>query len=127
MIKKAEAIAIVEIVNTQKVKKKGQHWTYGQKAIGTVEKTLKGNIQDGIVIYGLEDFICAHCRFEKGRFLLFLQKDNDFWTGSNWHLGIRPIKDGEMDWFKNDTSPFDMEKKSLEEVTQEIKSILNEK
>lgn len=129
MIEKAEAIAIVEIVNTEKVKTKGQHWTYSQKAIGTVEKTLKGNIQDGdgIVIYGLEDFICAQCRFEKGRFLLFLQKDNYFWTGSNWHLGIRAIKDEEIDWFKNDTSPFDMEKRSLEEVTQEIESILNEK
>ncbi len=127
MVEKAEVIAIIEIVNTEGVEKKGQHWTYRQKVIGAVEKTLKGNIQDDIIIYGMENFICAQCRFEKGRFLLFLQKDNGFWIGSNWHLGIRQIKDGKIDWFKHDESPFDMEEKSVQEVTQEIENILKKK
>ena len=124
MIEKAEAIIIIEITNIENVTKKGQHWIYGQKAIGTVEKTLKGDIQNDIVIYGMEDFICAQCRFEKGRFLLFLCKDNDLWAGSNWQLGIRPIKNGKIDWFKNDESRFDMEEKSFVDVIKEIENII---
>ncbi len=127
MVERAEAIAIIEILNTEKVEKKGQHWAYRQKVIGTVEKTLKGNIPADIIIYGMETFICAQCRFEKGRFLLFLQRENDFWIGSNWHLGIRQINDGKTDWFMDDTSPFKMQQQPLKEVILDIQNTLKEK
>ncbi len=127
MVEKAEAIAIIEILNTEIVEKRGQHWTYRQKAIGIVKKTLKGNIPDDIIIYGMETFICAQCQFEKGRFLLFLQRDNDFWIGSNWHLGIRQIEDENIDWFKSDTSSFEMEQQPLKDVILDIQNILSEK
>lgn len=126
MIKKAEAIAVVEIVKTEEVEQKGKHWTYRQKATGMVKESLKGNIQGNIVIYGMEDFICAQCRFEKGRFLLFLGKDNNFWVGSNWQVGIRSIKNDKVDWFKNDISRFETEQKPLKEVILEIQNILKE-
>ena len=57
MIEKAECIAIVNIDKIEKVQKKGQHWTYHQKASGTIEKTLKGDASGIIEIFGMEDFI----------------------------------------------------------------------
>jgi hypothetical protein len=127
MIERAEAIAIVEIVETEEVKQRGTYWTYSQKAMGIVKESFKGDIQGNIVIYGMEDFICAQCRFEKGLFLLFLRKeDNNFWVGSNWQVGIRSIKDDKVDWLKNDTSPFETEQKPLKEVILEIQNVLKE-
>jgi hypothetical protein len=113
MIEKAEAIAIVNIEKVEPVKRKGRHWTYSQKATGTVEKALKGDLKGEIEIYGEIDFICANCRYQKGRFLLFLRKDGALWTGSNWHLGIRPIKDGKVQWFKDDRADFDADYKAV--------------
>lgn len=94
--------------------------------MGKVKESLKGDIQGDIVIYGMEDFICAQCRFEEGLFLLFLRKDNSFWVGSNWQVGIRLIKDDKVDWFKNDSSPFETEQKPLQEVILDIQNILKE-
>ncbi len=59
--------------------------------------------------------------------MLFLQRDNDFWTGPNWHLGIRLIEDGNIDWFKDDTSSFETEQQSLKKVIIDIQNTLNEK
>ena len=44
MLKKTEAIVIVKIKSIEKVKQRGRVWTYRQKAIGSIEKNLKGNI-----------------------------------------------------------------------------------
>ncbi len=127
MIERAECIAIVEISQTEKIDKMGNHWTYHQKAKGTVETLLKGNVSGDIEIYGMENFICAQCKFTKGRFLLFMNKDNNFWIGSNWHVGICCIKDGNIDWFKDDTSPFETERQPLKEVILDIQNTLKEK
>ncbi len=134
MIEKAEAIAIVNIEKVEAVKKKAKGWTYSQRAIGTVERPLKGDLKGQIEIYGEEDFICARCSYGKGRFLLFLRKDGGLWTGSNWHLGIRPIKDGKVQWFKDDRADFDNDYKvvfehqelPLDDVVAEIQRMLKE-
>lgn len=122
MIEKAEAIAIVKITHVERVDKKGSYWTYHQRAMGIVEKSLKGTIRDSTEIYGMENFICAKCEFHEGLFLLFLRKDGGFWVCSNWHLGIRAIKAGQVEWFKNEAAPFESEERSLEEVIREIGS-----
>lgn len=126
MVERADAIVVVNITSTEAVEQKGSHWTYRQKATGLVEQSLKGGLAGPIVVYGMEDFICAQCKFEKGRFLLFLQRDGDLWAGSNWHLGIRAIKDGKVDWFKNDEpgSVHEAQPRPLEEVVEEIQKIL---
>jgi len=134
MIEKAEAIAIVNIEKVEAVRQKGRHWTYAQKATGTVEKSLKGDVKGPIEIYGDVDFICANCRYQTGRFLLFLRKDDGLWTGSNWHLGIRPIKEGKVQWFKDDRADFDSDYKAVFEhqelplggVVAEIDRVLKE-
>lgn len=127
MVLKAECIAVVNITKVEKTSRKGEPWTYSQKASGTVEQCLKGDIRGRIEIYGMESFICAQCRYEPGRFLLFLRKDGSFWVGSNWHLGIRPIRDSRVEWFKDAASRFEMKEAPLAAVIAEIKAILEQK
>lgn len=92
----------------------------------TAEKCLKGSAGGDITIYGLEDFQCAQCQYEKGRFLLFLRKDGSLWVGSNWHLGIRPVGDGKVQWFKDDEARWEMKESPLEDVIKEIKAVVEE-
>jgi hypothetical protein len=119
MIQEAEFIAIVTITGVEAAEKKAKTWTYRQKAMATVERRLKGDAADKIEIYGMETFICAQCRYEKGRFILFLRKDEGLWVGSNWQLGIRPIKKGNVAWFNDEQVP-------LSKVVEEIETVLRE-
>jgi hypothetical protein len=126
MIQEAEVIAVVKITKIEKANKKEKSWIYRQKATATVEQCLKGDVKEDITIYGLEDFICAQCRYEKGHFILFLRKDGALWVGSNWHLGIRPIKAGKIQWFKNDKMFFEMQDAPLHKVIDEINAVVKE-
>ncbi len=126
MIQKAECIAVVKITNIENADKKGKTWTYRKKASATVESCLKGNAKGEIEIYGMETFICAKCRYEKGRFILFLRKEKGVWVGSNWHLGIRAIRKGKVEWFKNDKTRFEMKTMPLVDVIDEITAIIKE-
>ena len=126
MIQEAECIAIVSITKVEKEDKKGTGWTYRQKASATVQQCLKGDAKGEITLYGLEDFICAQCKFAKGRFIVFLRKDGALWVGSNWQLGIRPIREGKVQWFKDDQSLFEMEDVPLDQVIAQIGTTVNE-
>ena len=126
MIKEAECIAVVNITKVEEENKKEKSWTYRQKASATIEQCLKGDVKGSIAIYGMEDFICAQCRYEKGRFILFLRKDGSLWVGSNWHLGIRPIKEKHVQWFKDDRAFFEMKDTPLDHVIDEIKTVVKE-
>ncbi|PKN01219.1 MAG: hypothetical protein CVU77_06450 [Elusimicrobia bacterium HGW-Elusimicrobia-1] len=126
MIQKAEVIAIVNITKVQETEKKGNHWTYRQKVLGTVERCLKGNAKGEIEIYGMETFICAQCRYEAGRFILFLRREKGFWVGSNWHLGIRSIAKDQVQWFKGGENRFEMMGTPLADVVDEIGAVVKE-
>ena len=126
MIQKAECIIIVEITKVEKAEKKGKPWTYSQKASATVKQCLKGDVKGEIEIYGMENFICAQCRYKKGDFILFLRKREGFWVGSNWHLGIRPVKEDKAQWFKDDETRFEMKETPLADVIKEIDAVIEE-
>jgi len=129
MIQKAEVIVIVNITNVEVVEKKPETgWTYRQKATGQIEQSIKGGLSGQIEIFGMEDFICARCEYKTGRCLLFLTKGNaGLWHGANWHLGIRPVSEDKVEWFKDDKSRFDMTKQPLSEVLKEIETIMKQK
>lgn len=129
MIQKADVIVVVNISKVEKVEVKPESgWTYRQKATGQIEQSIKGGLSGQIEILGQEDFICAQCDFKPVRCLLFLKKGGkDFLHGANWHLGIRPIKDDKVDWFKDDKSLFEMTPQPLSDVIKEIESVLKEK
>ncbi len=124
MIREADAIVVATVTKVEKDKTRGRHWTYGQKAMATVEQCLKGGLAAQIEIRGMEDFICAQCRFETGRFLLFLRRDGELWAGSNWHLSIRANKDGKVAWFKPGGTLFDSTEQPLDAVLAEVRKTL---
>ncbi len=116
MIKQSVAIAVVNIAKVDKVSTKGDHWTYRKKGSAHVEQIIKGKLPSEFKILGAEDFICAQCQFEPGRYLVFLKKDKELWVGNNWHLSVRPIVNGNVEWFeKTETKP-------LPEVISEIQT-----
>jgi hypothetical protein len=105
MIETAEVIAVVEITNSEKVSVKGAHWTYSQKATASVESVVKGSLPGNVFLYGDENFRCARCRFNKGRYLVFLHRDGELLTGNNWHLSVRKItgtSQQTVEWFDNE-------------------------
>ncbi|MBX7246475.1 MAG: hypothetical protein K1X53_13340 [Candidatus Sumerlaeaceae bacterium] len=126
MINEAESIVVVNITEVEDSNRKGQAWTYHQKVTAAVEVCLKGDAGSTITLYGLEDFVCARCRYEKGRFILFLRKDGPLWAGCNWHLGVRAIKDGKVQWFKDDKALSDLKETRLDDVIMEIKAVIKE-
>lgn len=124
MIERAEVIAIITITDARPGDAKGRIWTYRQEGRAKVENILKGDIPRAFTLHGAETFICAQCPIANGRFFAFLKKDGDLWTGSNWHLSLRPIRNDEVDWYVADENRYEMKPVLLEKVVAEIKAQL---
>lgn len=99
MIERAEVIAIVDISRVEKTEAQGKDWKYSEVARATVQQTLKGKLSQAVDLHGGENFICAQVHFAPGRHLVFLRCDGEFLVGCNWHLGVRLIKDTQVEWF----------------------------
>jgi hypothetical protein len=126
MIETAEAIAIVEITGVESTLVKESFWTYRQKATAKVEKVLKGDLSGKVSLHGDEDFICARCHFETGRYLVFLKRDQALWAGNNWQLSVHKITGDSKDkveWFKDKQSRVQTET-PLSDVLKEIADVL---
>jgi hypothetical protein len=126
MIKQAEIIAIVNVSKIESAAAKGKGWTYGEVATARVEKVLKGKLPETALLYGKENFICAQVHYQPGRQIVFLRHDKDLLTGVNWHLGVRPIKNEQVDWFIDDKQ-LNLNSAPASEVLQEIETIIQEK
>ena len=124
MIESSDAIAVVDITATDKVSIKGKHWTYAQKATAKVEQTLKGKLPETISLYGDEDFICARCHFEIGKYLVFLNRDGDNLVGNNWQPSARKITADKVEGF-NDEDVHTRPEASLADVLREIPIVLS--
>lgn len=126
MIQRAEAIAVVNITSVIETNVDPvahvPGWAYRQKATAEVERSLKGDAKGTIEIYGLESFICAQCRYEKGKFLVFLRKENGRWVGSNWQPGIRAITGDNVAWLTKDDDAFESKPAPLADVLSEIEA-----
>ena len=122
MIERAEAIAIVEISAIQDSDAKSKVWSYRTKGAVKVEEVIKGNLPQEFTLYGAETFTCASCPIVKGRFIAFLKKNGDLWTGSNWHLSLRPIKGDMVEWYVADDNRYEMKPTALNSVLAEIKA-----
>jgi hypothetical protein len=121
MVQRAEVIAMISITAVRDSDSKGVIWTYRKSGEGTVEKVLKGDIPKNFTLHGAETFICASCPLAEGRFLAFLKKDGELWTGSNWHLSLRPITGTEVLWYVDAGNRYEMKATSLDAVLAEIK------
>ena len=123
MVERSQAIAVVSIGEVEPVEKQGNHVTYLQRAKVQVKSVLKGKLPDEFIMYGLENFICAQCALNEGSFIVFLKKDGDLWTGSNWHFSLRKINNGTVDWYVSNENRYEMAPAPLKKVIKEIKAL----
>jgi hypothetical protein len=127
MIRSAEVIAVISITDLRDSDVKGRTWTYRKSGEAKVETILKGQIPKAFTMYGAETFKCASCPIAEGRFLAFLKKDGDLWTGSNWHLSLRPIKGANVLWYIADDNRYEMKSTPLDAVLIRIKEAIANK
>jgi hypothetical protein len=127
MIQGAEVIAIISITDIRDSDTKGRTFFYRKSGEANVETVLKGDIPECFRIYGAGSFVCASCPIGEGRFVAFLRKDDDLWTGSNWDLSLRPINGTEVLWYVDDDNRYEMKPALLDEVIDQIKAILANK
>ena len=131
MVRRSDAVAVVEVLRVEKAEVKGKHWTYSQRAVAKVVSTLKGKLPaDGeeVALFGGEDFICAQCNFQPGKYVVFLQKDGGLWAGSNWHLSVRPVltdKDRResVDWYAK-ADGLALKSTPLSDVLADVKKLI---
>jgi len=74
---------VIDVTEITPTETKGTSWTYRQKISAKVIEVVKGSVERTLTIYGLENFVCAQCRFQKGKQLVFLKHDRNFLVGSN--------------------------------------------
>ncbi len=102
MIESSDAIVIGTIQKVEELKPAVEGY-YRQKATVTVSQTLMGTPVKSLELFGGEMFICAQCNLKPGTYLMFLKKRKNLWTGTNWDISLRPVKDGKIQWYgKND-------------------------
>jgi len=123
MIAKSDVIAVVDITHVKSLEPEKRHGN--QLAEATVREVLKGDAEKGKEMqFKVECFFpCAFTQVSTGQYLVFLSKNGKELRGDNWHLSYRPIKDGTLDWYKDDTS-YTLEKRKLEEVLDEVRKIV---
>ncbi|RYX82487.1 hypothetical protein EON83_19390 [bacterium] len=102
MVANSDAIAIVQVDQVVATQIKGSHWSYGQKALARVQQTLKGQLPATPTLLGDENFECASCHFDEGRYLVFLKREKMGWAGVNWHLSARKTENGLITWRENE-------------------------
>ena len=125
MVTKADVIAIVEITAVKEVQ-----ICRNQEAVAKVERMLKGQLGKEVTFLVPNFFPCAITSVSKGRYLVFLKKEDrkrrgyDL-AGSNWRFSYRPIVDGMIEWYANGKS-LTLETKELGKVLSEITRILTQ-
>jgi hypothetical protein len=122
MVTGSVAIAVVNISRVDPVETKGAHWTYGERAEATVERTPKGSLPQQVQLFGNENFICAQVRFQPGRYLVFLKKDGEKLVGANWHLSARLIKDDKIEWYSG-KGHLELSWQSLPKVIDQVNAL----
>jgi len=121
MIRICDCIVVATIERVDPAEQKIGSFTYRQKATAMVEQCLKGNVSGTIYIYGGENFICAQNHYQPGHYLLFLCKRENYLTGANWHLGMRPITGDRVEWFQDGDDIFASTNRPMNQVIEEIK------
>lgn len=103
MIARSQAIAVVDVWRVRRVLARGREWTYAQAANAVVRQVVKGELPRHVRLYAQENFVCTRIDFAPGRYLVFLRRDGRLLAGSNWYLSARPVRDGMVEWYANDT------------------------
>ena len=121
MIRDADAIAIVKIVEVEPEKLEEQTWRYKDMVASIeVKETIKGDLSKVRSIYIPNEFPCAVVDVTPGEYLVFLQRRKGVMTNANWHLSLRAIHGDTVSWFsENDNDVSDI---PLSEMRQRIEA-----
>ena len=114
MISNSVVVALVEIIDVKSLE------PGGQQATATVKRRLHGEVGANLNFRVPCFFPCAITQVTNGTYLVFLSKGEQGLQGCNWHLSYRPVKDGKIEWYKND-SPHELEWRPIEDVLKEVK------
>ena len=128
MVRRAVAIAVLDIGPVEARTTKGRHWTYSQRAEAKVVETLKGQLPPEVKLVAGEDFICARTQLAEGRCLAFLMKDGEDYVGCNWHLSLRPVSaSNQIEWLMQPDTNMLRGKVALETALKQIRQDLSAK
>jgi hypothetical protein len=128
MVRRAVAIAVLDIGPVEARETKGRHWTYSRRAEAKVVETLKGQLPPVVKLVAGEDFICARTELVEGRCLAFLTKDGDDYAGCNWHLSLRPVSaSSQIEWLMQPDANVLRGKVPLETALKQIRQDLSAK
>jgi len=125
MIAKSQVIAIVQItdvISLEPEKRLGD-----RRARATIREVLKGAIEKGKEMEFTVPcfFPCAITEVSTGEYLVFLSEEQGQLQGNNWHLSYRPIRDGKVEWYRDDTS-YELVQTELDKVVQEVREQLSQ-
>ena len=123
MVAEADVIAVVEITAVKEV-----HTCRNREATAMVERVLKGQLGKEVTFLVPNFFPFAITSVSKGRYLVFLKKEDRKrrgynLAGSNWRFSYRPIVDGKVEWYADGKS-LTLRTKELGKVLSEIAEIL---
>jgi hypothetical protein len=131
LVKGAAAIAIIDLeapvvleMDVFNPPPAADGFSYSQKARAKCVTLIAGQLPDSFEMFGDESFICAQCKLSKGRFLAFLVKKKDIWVGVNWHLSLRPVKDGKIEWYPEPPKRYPMVFQDSEIVLTRVRTLL---
>ena len=152
LIEDSSIIAIVSlgepqaIINTPEGKdtrafgvrgKLGSFGSYYQKASMKVEQVIKGDLPDGSVLHGGVPIKCAGWSLSKGKFLVFLRKDQDkegkyldgkdMLVSVNSNYSLISITKDKVKWYDGDKDASMQKSQNVENVVKEIQKHLDSK
>ena len=123
MIRDADAIAVVKIMDVKPAKKEEQDLRYKDMVASIeVEDAIKGDLANVTSIAIPNFFPCAVVDVTPGEYLIFLKRRDGVMTNSNWHLSLRAIHGDAVSWFSADKKDFS--DVSLKDVRQQIEEHL---
>ena len=122
-MKKLRLFCCCGYLSRRNVKPKSPYFDYSEIAYANVQKILKGELPKTVKLYGGELVGCAQINFPIGRHLVFLRHDQGFLVGCNWHLGVCPIKNTQIEWYAS-SKGFKLSWQPLNVVLEHIESSL---
>ena len=107
MIRDADAIAVIKILDTQPAKTEEQDLRYKDMVAAIVVKeAIKGDLSNVTSIYIPNFFPCAVVDVTPGEYLVFLRRRDGVMTNANWHLSLRAIHGDVVSWFSENKKDF---------------------
>ena len=126
MIKDADVIAVVEVLEARPARITEANLRHKDMVANMrIETVIKGEMPTGVTasMFLMDGFPYVTVDVRPGTYLVFLRLHEDVLLNSNWHVSLRPIREGSVEWFSERTK--NVVYLSLDDVTAEIRATLS--